>query len=84
MYKIEIYVTLKEDVLDPQGKAIQKAAERLNIKNIKNIRQGKFFEILLKSKSTKKEISNFGNILSKKLLCNEVIENYKIINIKKI
>ena len=32
MYKIEIYVTLKEDVLDPQGKAIQKAAERLNIK----------------------------------------------------
>tara|TARA_B100000902_G_C26466088_1_gene507830 strand:+ start:56 stop:310 length:255 start_codon:yes stop_codon:yes gene_type:complete len=84
MYKIEIYVTLKEDVLDPQGKAIQKAAERLNIKNIKNIRQGKFFEILLKSKSTKKEISNFGNILSKKLLCNEVIEDYKIINIKKI
>ena len=84
MYKIEIYVTLKEDVLDPQGKAIQKAAERLNIKNIKDIRQGKFFEILLKSKSTKKEISNFGNILSKKLLCNEVIEDYKIINIKKI
>tara|TARA_A100001011_G_C13935073_1_gene684778 strand:+ start:111 stop:371 length:261 start_codon:yes stop_codon:yes gene_type:complete len=84
MYKIEIYVTLKADVLDPQGKAIQKAAERLNIKNIKNIRQGKFFEILLKSKSTKKEISNFGNILSKKLLCNEVIEDYKIINIKKI
>ena len=84
MYKIEIYVTLKEDVLDPQGKAIQKAAERLNIKNIKNIKKGKFFEILLKSKSTKKEISNFGNILSKKLLCNEVIEDYKIINIKKI
>ena len=70
MYKIEIYVTLKADVLDPQGKAIQKAAERLNIKNIKNIRQGKFFEILLKSKSTKKEISNFGNIFNSARIMN--------------
>ena len=44
MYKLEIYVTFKRDVLDPQGKAILKAAEQLNIKNLVDIKQSSVFE----------------------------------------
>ena len=47
MYKLTIYVTLKRDVLDPQGKAISEAASSLGIKNILDIKQGKYFEVLL-------------------------------------
>ena len=45
MYKLTIYVTLKKDVLDPQGKAISEAANSLGIKNILDIKQGKYFEV---------------------------------------
>ena len=53
MYKLTIYVTLKKDVLDPQGKAISEAANSLGISNILDIKQGKYFEILLKNISDK-------------------------------
>ena len=84
MYKLEIYVTLKKDVLDPQGKAISNAANSLNIKNILEIKQGKYFEVTLDNLSDKKKAELIGKKLSKSLLCNQVIEDYKIINIKKI
>ena len=84
MYKVKIYVTLKKDVLDPQGKAISEAANSLGIKNILDIKQGKYFEVLLKKMSDRKNAEQVSRDLSEKLLCNEVIEDYKIITIKKV
>ena len=84
MYKLTIYVTLKKDVLDPQGKAISEAANGLGIKNILDIKQGKYFEVLLKNVSDKNKAEQITKNLSEKLLCNEVIEDYKIVTIKKV
>ena len=83
MYKIIIHVTLKKDVLDPQGKAISEAANTLGIKNILDIKQGKYFEVLLNNVSDKNKAEQITKNLSEKLLCNEVIEDYKIVTIKK-
>lgn len=84
MYKLKIYVTLKKDVHDPQGKAISGAANSLGIKNILNIKQGKYFEVLLKNISDKNKAKQIAKNLSEKLLCNEVIEDYKIVTIEKL
>ena len=83
MYKVTIYVTLKEDVLDPQGKAISEAANSLGFNNILDIKQGKYFEVLLKNISDKNKAEQIVKHLSEKLLCNEVIEDYKIVTITK-
>ncbi|MAJ24010.1 MAG: phosphoribosylformylglycinamidine synthase [Rickettsiales bacterium] len=84
MYKVEIYVSLKKDVLDPQGKAISEAAKTINIKNILDIKQGKYFEVIIDKVKSIKDAKNIGEILSNKLLYNEVIENYEIIKITKL
>ena len=84
MYKVTIYVTLKKDVLDPQGKAISEAAYSLGINNILDIKQGKYFEVLLKNISDKNKAEQIVKNLSEKLLCNEVIEDYKIVTITKV
>ena len=76
--KISITVTLKKDVLDPQGNTIKKALENMNFKNINDIRQGKYFEIDIDEKN-KKKAEEKVNEMCKKLLANLVIENYKII-----
>ena len=83
MYKLTIYVTLKKDVLDPQGKAVSEAAKSLGIKNILDIKQGKYFEVLLKNIYDKNKAEQIVKNLSEKLLCNEVIEDYKIVSITK-
>ena len=83
MYKLEIYVSLKKDVLDPQGKAISKSASSIDIKNILNIKQGKYFEVTLDNVKSSNEAKDIAIKLSEKLLCNEVIEDYKIIKIEK-
>ena len=84
MYKLTVYVTLKKDVHDPQGKAICEAASSLGIKNILNIKQGQYFEVLLKDVSNKNKAKHLTKSLSEKLLCNEVIEDYKIVTITKV
>ena len=61
--KARIHITLKEGVLDPQGKAIQFALGDLGFPNVDNVRQGKYIEI---------------DQMCKKLLSNTVIENYTI------
>ena len=78
--KISVIITLKKDVLDPQGKTIKKALENMSFKNINEIRQGKFFEIDIDEKSPEKAKERVDEIC-KKLLANLVIENYKIIEI---
>ena len=76
--KISVIVTLKRDVLDPQGKTIKKALESMNFKNVNDVRQGKYFEINIDEKIQKKAEEKVED-MCKKLLTNLVIENYKII-----
>ena len=76
--KISVTVTLKRDVLDPQGKTIKKALESMSFKNVNDVRQGKYFEIDIDEKNQKKAEEKVEE-MCKKLLTNLVIENYKII-----
>ena len=76
--KISVIVTLKKDVLDPQGTTIKKALDGMSFTNINNVRQGKYFEIDIDEKNQKKAEDKV-NDMCKKLLTNLVIEDYKII-----
>ena len=78
--KISTIVTLKKDVLDPQGKVVNQTLKNMGYKNIASVRQGKYFEIELTETDKKKAILLVEEI-SKKLLTNEVIEDFSI-NIK--
>ena len=79
--KISVIVTLKRDVLDPQGKTIKKALESMSFKNVNDVRQGKYFEIDIDEKNQKKAEEK-AEEMCKKLLANLVIENYKIIGLR--
>ena len=76
--KISAIVTLKKDVLDPQGKTIKKTLEMMNYKNLNDVRQGKYFEIDIDEKNEKKAEEKVIE-MCEKLLANLVIEDYKII-----
>ena len=75
--KISVTVTLKKDVLDPQGKVVQQTLKNMGYETIENVRQGKYFEIELNETDKQKSHEIIDNIC-KKLLINPVIENYKI------
>ena len=77
--KISIIVTLKKDVLDPQGKVIHQTLDGMGFNNINEVRQGKYFEIDTKEGDPKKAKDKVEE-MCKKLLANLVIENYKIID----
>ena len=79
--KISAIITLKKDVLDPQGKVIQQTLEDMSFKNINEVRQGKYFEIDVNETDPKKA-KEVVEDMCKKLLANLVIENYKIIGIQ--
>ena len=74
--KFSITVTLKKDVLDPQGKVVQNTLINLGL-DLKNIRQGKYFEIEVDERDQDKAEKNIDE-MCKKLLVNLIIENYKI------
>ncbi len=76
--KFSVTVTLKKDVLDPQGKVINQALDGMGFKNVNEVRQGKYFEIEIDENDQKKAQDLVEN-MCKKLLANLVIENYKII-----
>ena len=76
--KVSTIITLKKEVLDPQGKVIKSALDGMGFNNINEIRQGKYFEINLEEKDPKKAEEQVEN-MCKKLLANLVIEDYKII-----
>lgn|SRR5574341_256425 len=73
-----VYVKLKEGVLDPQGLTIKKALEELGYENVKEVRSGKFFEIVFNSQSSTPKSLKFLNEISDKLLANPVIEKFEI------
>ena len=76
--KISVIITLKKDVLDPQGKVIHQTLGGMGFNNINEVRQGKYFEIDIKE-NDKKKAEEKAEDMCKKLLANLVIENYKII-----
>ena len=76
--KISVIITLKKDVLDPQGKVIQQTLDGMGFDNLNEVRQGKYFEIDVKEDDKKKAKEQVED-MCKKLLANLVIENYKII-----
>ena len=75
--KFSVTVTLKKDVLDPQGKVVQNTLMNMGMNNLKNIRQGKHFEIELDENDVTIAQKKVDEIC-KKLLVNLIIENYKI------
>ena len=76
--KVSAIVTLKKDVLDPQGKVIYQALDGMGFKDINEVRQGKYFEIDVKETDPVKA-KGIVEDMCEKLLANLVIENYKII-----
>ena len=75
--KFAVIITLKKDVLDPQGKVIQQTLQNMEINSLKNLRQGKYFEIELNESDEKKSYEIVED-MCKKLLVNLIIEDYKI------
>ncbi len=75
--KFSVTVTLKKNVLDPQGKVVENTLKNLGMLDLKSIRQGKFFEIEIEEENkeiAKKKVDEMCN----KLLVNLIIEDYKI------
>jgi phosphoribosylformylglycinamidine synthase subunit PurS len=75
--KISAIVTLKKDVLDPQGKVVGQTLKNMGYNDIVNVRQGKFFEIELNENDFEKGKKK-AEEMCEKLLANTIIEDYKI------
>ena len=75
--KFSVTVTLKKDVLDPQGKVVENTLVNMGMNNLKSIRQGKYFEIEV-DENDQKNAEKKVDEMCKKLLVNLIIEDYKI------
>ena len=75
--KISATVTLKKEVLDPQGKVVSQTLKNMGYKNIVNVRQGKYFDIEI-DEANKEKAKEIIEEICKKLLTNVVIEDYTI------
>ena len=75
--KFSITVTLKKDVLDPQGKVVHNTLLNMGMDSLKNVRQGKHFEIEIEENNQAAAEKKVDEIC-KKLLVNLIIEDYKI------
>ncbi len=76
--KVSAIITLKKDVLDPQGKVIHQALDGMGFRDVNEVRQGKYFEIDVNENDPNKAKAVVED-MCKKLLANLVIENFKII-----
>ena len=75
--KFSVTVTLKKDVLDPQGKVVQNTLTNLGMSNLRSIRQGKYFEIDI-NENIKEKAEKEVKQMCEKLLVNLIIEDFKI------
>jgi len=75
MYKVKVYVTLKESVLDPQGKAVTHSLQSLEYKEVADVRIGKYMELTIEK--SERDINEVVNEVCSKLLANPVIEDYR-------
>ena len=78
--KFSVKVTLKKDVLDPQGKVVQQTLQNMGMHTLKNLRQGKYFEIEIDENNKEKAINKIED-MCKKLLVNLIIEDFEIFKI---
>ena len=76
MFKANVYVSLKKQVLDPQGKTIQHALHDLGFDSVQSIRYGKFLEVELDAPTREKAEEDLDAIC-RRLLANPVIEDYR-------
>ena len=77
--RIKILIRLKSQILEPQGKVIEKSLFNLGLKNLNNIRQGKLIELDIPDKFSKEERDELITSACKKLLVNEIIEEYEVL-----
>ena len=75
--KFSVTVTLKKDVLDPQGKVVQNTLQNLGMDSLKSVRQGKYFELEVNDNDQAKAEKKVDD-MCKKLLANLIIEDYKV------
>ncbi len=75
--KAFVYVSLKKSVLDPQGKTIQGALNKMGYKGLEDVRQGKYFEITLDGGLTKEDASSEVERIAREVLTNPVIEEFR-------
>ena len=75
--KISATVTLKKEVLDPQGKVVNQTIKNMGYKNVVNVRQGKYFDIEI-DENDREKAKKIAEEICKKLLTNIVIEDYTI------
>ncbi len=76
MFKVKVIVKRRPSILDPQGKAVEKGAQHLGLKNLKDTRINKLIEFVVDTKdrpSAEKEIKDYCN----KLLANPIMEDYE-------
>lgn len=75
MFKVKVYVTLRESVLDPQGEVVKNSLHSLNYEEVTDIRIGKYMELTIDQSD--KKIEETVNEICAKLLANPVIEDYR-------
>ncbi|AGT30680.1 phosphoribosylformylglycinamidine synthase [Geobacillus genomosp. 3] len=75
MYKVKVYVTLRESVLDPQGTAVKGALHSLSYTEVKDVRIGKFMELMIEKSD--RDLDEMVREMCEKLLSNPVIEDYR-------
>lgn len=75
MYKVKVYVTLRESVLDPQGSAVKGSLHQLNYKEVSDVRIGKYMELMIEE--TVADLDKTVKEICEKLLANTVIEDYR-------
>ncbi|MFD2640097.1 phosphoribosylformylglycinamidine synthase subunit PurS [Piscibacillus salipiscarius] len=73
MVKVKVHVTLKEGVLDPQGKAVEKALQAKDFHGVSDMRIGKYMEFTLESSQVERQVEE----MCEQLLANPVIEDYR-------
>ena len=78
--KFSIKVTLKKDVLDPQGKVVRQTLQNMGMDTLLNVRQGKYFEVEI-DENNESKAKNKVEDMCKKLLVNLIIEDFKILKI---
>jgi phosphoribosylformylglycinamidine synthase subunit PurS len=76
--KAKIYVTLKPSVLDPQGKAIHHAVETIGYRGIRDVRQGKYFEVAVDGSLPPEEARAEIERMAHDVLANPIIEDYRV------
>ena len=76
--KAKVYVTLKPSVLDPQGKAIKHSVELLGYGGISDIRQGKYFEIVLDASLAEVSVREQATRIAREVLSNPIIEDFRV------